>query len=259
VNDDFSQFDRDNMNRFRSAHGPVFTIGGFTTAVGDLRRAVRESNSTLAKAADDVLARWDRRSDRDSKGAALYFTFYDAWIGLTAAKRQAADPNFVIYLDFFGGPDFFRNTWDPQRPLTTPNGLADPVLAVQALEIAAQQFQDAGVPLDIEWGALARLRSGPADQPGWGGGDPTGVFASMLYLPAPDGALQGYLGESFIALVEFGDELKAKVLLGYGNSSRPDSPHNGDQVVLLSNKQMRDPWRTRAEVLQHHERTVVLQ
>jgi acyl-homoserine-lactone acylase len=81
----------------------------------------------------------------------------------------------------------------------------------------------------------------------------------MLFLPGPDGVLEGYLGESFIALIEFGDELKAKVLLGYGNSSRPDSPHNGDQVVLLSNKQMRDPWRTRAEVLQHHERTVVLQ
>ena len=226
--------------------------------LGDLRRAVRQSNSALAKAAANVLAGWDRRSERDSKGAALYFAFYDAWVGLTAARRQQADPSFVIYLDFFGGPDFFRNTWDPQHPLTTPNGLADPVLAVQALEIAAQQFQDAGVPLDIEWGAIARLRSGPADQPGWGGGDPTGAFASMLFLPAPDGALAGYLGETFIALVEFGDELKAKVLLGYGNSSRPDSPHNGDQVVLLSNKQMRDPWRARAEVLQHHERTVVL-
>jgi hypothetical protein len=71
-------------------------------------------------------------------------------------QRQQADPSFVIYLDFFGGPDFFRNTWDPQHPLTTPNGLADPVLAVQSLEIAAQQFQDAGVPLDIEWGAIAR-------------------------------------------------------------------------------------------------------
>jgi acyl-homoserine-lactone acylase len=226
--------------------------------LGDLRRAARESDSALATAAADVLARWDRRSDRDSKGAALYFAFYATWIELTTARRQQADPDFVAYLDFFGGPDFFSNPWNPQHPLTTPHGLADPALALQALEIAAQLFQDAGAPLDIEWGALARFRSGSADQPGWGGGDPTGVFASMLFLPAPDGALQGYLGESFIALVEFGDQLQAKVLLAYGNSSRPDSPHNGDQVALLSNKQMRDPWRTKAEVLQHHERTVVL-
>jgi acyl-homoserine-lactone acylase len=226
--------------------------------LGDLRRAARQSNSALVKAAADVLTKWERRSDRDSKGAALYFAFYDAWIQLTTAKRQAADPDFVIYLDFFGGPDFFRNVWSPQHPLNTPNGLADPALAVQALESAAQQFAAVGAPLDLEWGALARFRSGPADHPGWGGGDPTGVFASMLFVLAPDDALQGYLGETFIALVEFGEQLQAKVLLGYGNSSRPDSLHNGDQVVLLSNKQMRDPWRTKAEVLQHLEGVVVL-
>ena len=151
--------------------------------LGDLRRAARESNSALVKQAANVLGKWDRRSDRDSKGAALYFAFYDQWIQLTAAKRQQADPDFVIYLDFYGGPDFFRNVWSPQHPLTTPNGLADPALAVQALEIAARAVSGGWGALDLEWGAIARLRSGLADEPGWGGGDPTGVFASMLYPP----------------------------------------------------------------------------
>jgi acyl-homoserine-lactone acylase len=224
----------------------------------DLRRAARQSASALATDAADVLGRWDRRSERDSKGAALYFAFHSAWTNLTIAKRLQQDPTFIVNLDFFGGADFFRTPWSAQHPLTTPSGLADPALAVQALTIAAQQFVDAGAPLDIEWGTLARLRSGNADQPGWGGGDPTGVFASMLYLPGADGVLEGYLGETFIALVEFGDQLRARVLLGYGNSSRPDSPHNGDQVTLLSNKQMRDPWRTRDEVMQHLESSVVL-
>jgi acyl-homoserine-lactone acylase len=224
----------------------------------DLRRAARQSNSTLAKTAADVLAAWDRRSDPDSKGAALYFVFYQAWIERTTAKRQQQEPGFIAYPDFFGGADFFRNVWNPQQPLTTPNGIADGALAVQALTAAAQSFVDAGLPLDLEWGAIARFRAGAVDQPGWGGGDPVGVFPAITYAVAPDGALQPYLGETYIALVEFGDQLRAKVLLTYGNSSRADSPHNGDQLELLSNKQLRDPWRSRAEVMDHLESTVVL-
>jgi acyl-homoserine-lactone acylase len=36
--------------------------------------------------------------------------------------------------------------------------------------------------------------------------------------------------------------------MSYGDSSQPGSPHIGDQIPLLSAKQMRDAWRTRAEV-----------
>jgi len=224
----------------------------------DLGRAANRFGSPLSKAAAKVLMKWNRFSERQSRGAALYFAFYDAWIQLTLAKRIETDPSFFFSGDFFGGADFFSHVWSPNLPLNTPSGIADPALAVQALEVAAQGFVAAGLPLDLPWGAIARLRGGSVDAPGLGGPDPTGVFAAISYGQAPDGALQGVSGETFIALVEFGRSLKAKVLLSYGNSSRPDSPHNGDQLALLSNKQMRDPWRTRSAVLQHLEATVVL-
>ena len=224
----------------------------------DLRSAANHFGGPLAKDAAKVLMKWDRLSEPESQGAALYFAFYNNWVQLTLAKRMQTDPSFVFSLAFFGGADFFETLWSPNRLLNTPTGIADPALAVQALEMAAQRFVAAGLPLDLPWGAIARFRGGVVDVPGWGGPDPTGVFATIGYSPAPDGALQATSGETFIALVEFGETLNAKVLLSYGNSSRPDSPHNGDQLALLSQKQMRDPWRNKAQVLQHLEATVIL-
>lgn len=39
-----------------------------------------------------------------------------------------------------------------------------------------------------------------------------------------------------------------RVLLSYGNASQPGSPHDGDQLPLLSEQRLRPAWRTRAEV-----------
>ena len=51
-----------------------------------------------------------------------------------------------------------------------------------------------------------------------------------------------------MAVIEFGDEVHAKVLLSYGNSTQNDSPHNGDQLDLFSEKKLRDAWFTNADV-----------
>ena len=42
--------------------------------------------------------------------------------------------------------------------------------------------------------------------------------------------LYGYRGNSFVAVVEFGEKLKAKSILAGGQSADPDSPHFYDQV-----------------------------
>ena len=59
---------------------------------------------------------------------------------------------------------------------------------------------------------------------------------------------ESFVGDSFVATIEFANPQKAKVLMTYGNSSDPDSPHYGDQLALAANKQLRDAWRTRAEI-----------
>jgi len=49
-------------------------------------------------------------------------------------------------------------------------------------------------------------------------------------------------------VIEFGEAVKANVLLSYGNSTQADSPHNGDQLELFSKKKLRDAWFTAEDV-----------
>jgi acyl-homoserine-lactone acylase len=51
-----------------------------------------------------------------------------------------------------------------------------------------------------------------------------------------------------VAAVEFGETVRAQVLLIYGNTSQPGSPHVGDQLVLAAKGEMRTVWRTREEI-----------
>ena len=61
-----------------------------------------------------------------------------------------------------------------------------------------------------------------------------------------------------MAAVEFGDSVRARALLGYGNASREGSPHRTDQLPLMSRQELRPVWRTRPAVEEHtEERTVV--
>jgi acyl-homoserine-lactone acylase len=52
-----------------------------------------------------------------------------------------------------------------------------------------------------------------------------------------DGYIMG--GDSWVGIIEFGDRIKANVLLSYGNSSQAGSPHRGDQLKLFSEKKLR--------------------
>ena len=65
-------------------------------------------------------------------------------------------------------------------------------------------------------------------------------------------------GDSYVAAVEFGDPVRAQVLLTYGNASQPGSPHVGDQLALSANGEMRTVWRTREEIEANLEAREVL-
>jgi acyl-homoserine-lactone acylase len=107
---------------------------------------------------------------------------------------------------------------------------------------------------DVSWGDVMRIRYAGKDLPGNGlADDRIGVFRAAGYEPDKDGKFAIRGGDSYYAAIEFGTPLKAKVLLGYGNTSQPGSKHYGDQLELFSKQEMRDPWRTRAEIEAHLE------
>ena len=142
----------------------------------------------------------------------------------------------------------FSVPFDDNHPLTTPAGFTDPKAAVAALEAAAKELLASQGALDASWGNVMRLRWGGRDLPASGGPGRLGVFHVIDYGPLSNGVRAANFGSSFVAAVSFDSPTHAKVLMSYGQSSQPGSPHAGDQLQLLAQKRMRDAWTTRAEV-----------
>ena len=201
----------------------------------ELTAAVGPRSSALARQAARVLEDWDRQADARSRGAVLFAE----WVRTL-------------------GPGVFATTWREQEPLSTPKGLARPVAAVAALERAARNTMDRFGALDVPWGEVYRLRMAGRDLPASGGPSRLGIFRSLEFAPEKDGRFRALFGDSFVALVEFSQPIRAKALLSYGNASQSGSPHRGDQLALLSRKQLRPVWRDRREIEANLESREVL-
>jgi acyl-homoserine-lactone acylase len=200
----------------------------------DLLAAAREHGGELTQRAGDVLERWDRRADADSRGAVLF-----------AAWAQAA-----LERD---GESLVAVPWSEQAPLTTPDGLANPRAAVALLDEVSEQVEAAHGRLDVAWGEVYRLRAGTVDLPASGGPGELGLLRVLNFAPGQDEHSQAVFGDTYVAAVEFADPVQAQVLLTYGNASQPGSPHVGDQLALFARKEMRQAWRTREEIEAHLE------
>jgi acyl-homoserine-lactone acylase len=197
----------------------------------DLLEASARYGDELARTAAQVLAHWDRSTGADSRGALLFLDWVD-------------QPGAV---SGYSGSGFAR-PFELQLPLTTPAGLADPAAAVRALEAAARDMLAHYGALDVPWGQVMRLKIGAVDVPASGGPGRLGVFDVLDFAPAVDGKRAANFGASYIAVISFDPPAHAKVLLSYGASSQPGSPHNSDQLALLSRGELRDAWTTRAQV-----------
>jgi acyl-homoserine-lactone acylase len=197
----------------------------------DLLEASARYGGELAKNAAQVLARWDRSTDAGSRGALLFLEWAD-------------QPGAV---SGYSGTGFAR-PYDLRLPLTTPAGLADPQGAVHALEAAARDMLAIHGALDTPWGQVMRLKIGTVDLPASGAPGRLGVFDVLDFAPPADGTRAANFGASYMAVVSFDQPTRAKVLLSYGASSQPGSPHNSDQLPLLSQGVLRDAWTTRDAV-----------
>jgi acyl-homoserine-lactone acylase len=202
----------------------------------DLVAASEQYGSARGRRAAQVLRKWDRKADAESRGGVLF-------------------AQWKMEMDKRGDSPLYAQPFDPRRPLQTPHGLRDPKTAAVALDAVSEKILSSAGRLDVAWGELYRLRRGKVDFPGNGAGEGVlGTFRTIDYSAAPDGRFHSEGGDSFVAAVEFGSSVHAKVLLTYGNSSDPKSPHFGDQLALSAKKQLRDAWLTRSEIEQHIER-----
>ncbi len=82
---------------------------------------------------------------------------------------------------------------------------------------------------------------------------PLGVAFTVYDTPSTPARKNRYaaVGASYMAVVEFGDRMKAKSYLHFGQSGNPDSPHFFDQAALLSEQRFKDAWFYADDVDKH--------
>ncbi len=184
----------------------------------DLLDAASTARDQEIKDAVRVLKRWDRTTDNSSRGSVLFKTWVD-------------DMNF---------PDDFALQWNERSPTQRPDGLKDRTMAVHRLFGAAKEVKEKYGRLDVFWGEVFRLQRDSLDLPANGApGDPYGVFRTSYYYPSDENKYILGGGDTYVAVVEFGDSIIANGVLGYGNFSQQGSPHRIDQLQLYSDKKLR--------------------
>ena len=67
--------------------------------------------------------------------------------------------------------------------------------------------------------------------------------------------MYGNTGNSFVAVVEFGDRVRARAVTAGGESGSPASKHFGDQAERYATGNLRDVYFYRSDVDAHAERT----
>jgi acyl-homoserine-lactone acylase len=195
----------------------------------ELILAARSSGGRDAMEAAEVLAAWDRNTEPHSRGAVLFLLW---------AEEQCRGP--------MANRCGFDRDWSRSDPLYREIGLADPARAATALGVVAARVRERIGSLDVPWGEVMRIGG---RLPGRGApGDPLGVFQVVAYAPTPAG-FRPVFGDGWVAALEFtATGPRGQVLLTYGNSSQPGSPHDGDQLPLLSRGEMRPLWFSRTDV-----------
>jgi len=188
----------------------------------DLLSGIDGSSSPLLQEAKQVLSKWDRKADNNSKGMLLFY---------------------VWAISFGVGNDYnYAIRWNADLPNTTPRGFRDKNHAVQQLEQAAKYVKDHFGNLSTTWGTYSRLQRNGIDLPANGAPGVLGIFRVADFEPSNGKTATVAAGDSWVAVIEFGKKVRAKVLLSYGNSSEKQSKHNGDQLKLFSEKKLRDAW-----------------
>jgi len=172
-----------------------------------------------------VLAAWDRTSNADAKGAALFREFW----------RKAKDI-----------PKVWRQPFDPAQPVTTPAGLdmATPATreaVFKAVGDAVTTLRTAGFAADVPLG-VPQSREVRGRRIALHGGDEfEGVLNKLesqgQSLIDPKGYNVNY-GSSYMQVVTFDERGPvAQGLLTYGQSSDLASPRAYDQLPLFAAKQ----------------------
>jgi acyl-homoserine lactone acylase PvdQ len=200
------------------------------------------------KAAIEVLRTWDFTSSKDAVGMSLAH-FYGTHYGATGEKptkeTQLSDMELMTY---FGNesPDMeklqvFKETLaQMNKDFGTWNTPWGDINRYQRLNGDSRQaFNDSlpSIPIGMasgRWGALAAFGARYTNN------------TKKIY---------GTRGNSFVAVVSFGEKLEAKSILAGGQSGYPSSPHFSDQAQPYADQQFKKVLFYKEEVLKDAQKS----
>lgn len=185
-----------------------------------------------------ALANWDRHSNTDSRGYALFEAFV----------TRFPKPSLPITV----GPNrVWRVQFSASNPVDTPRDLDEnqPDI-VKAMKSAIASLRAKNVPMNAEWGSLqvAGDEGAPPIPLGGGEGDNAGnanALASRNPVTNTDHYKPITYGSSHIEAISFlpGGKVDAKTILTYGQTEDPTRPTSSDQTQLYSEKKwVSFPW-----------------
>lgn len=211
--------------------------------------ATAENGSNDLTEAIQVLQSWDKNYGVKSVGTTLGI-FWGEKIQRLARSRVPADQR----LDFLSFTDFVINKTSDQEKI---NALKE------TLTDLTRDFGTWKTP----WGDINRYQrltgkigetyddQKPSTPVGF---TPSswGSLAAYGARTAPNTKKRyGYVGNSFVAVVEFGKRIKARSVVTGGQDSRPGAKHFTDQAPLFCAGQFKDVWFYPEDVKQHVEKT----
>lgn len=190
-----------------------------TLAAGNPSVTLADGSQVQLSAAWQALAKWDRRSGIDSRGAHLFREFW---------RTARAIPNV------------HRIGFNPQDPVNTPSGLNVDAAAVRtellrALGTAVKQFDQAGVAANTRLGAIQYLTVRGKRIAVPGGEEFEGVLNKVESRPFNGAQYLPYFGSSHIQIISMKPRsVEARGILTYSQSSDPRSRYYFDQLPAFS-------------------------
>jgi acyl-homoserine-lactone acylase len=181
----------------------------------------------------DVLEKWDRKVDLDSRGAQVFTEYW-------AAIRDRLGSAFQNIVD---SDQFWQVDFDPADPLNTPAGIDLSVpdnrdIVIASLMQAYNRLTAAEVALDAPWGEVQFLERNNERVPIHGGAGTMGVFGAISASLQQGGYKNPRAGNSYIQVVTW-DESEcpiADTILTHSQSVQPGSDHYSDQSKLYADK-----------------------